>query len=155
MPVEGPGRYRLVGVALVKLLIPGVVVSRTSDWRYDLVMVKLPLPVHSELPVRVQVPVIVFPFSVPVRLNVLPVGFPDVTTKETLPVTTLLELVVTLAFPLSVSPETKHVCVVKKLKLDTASDPSLFTENIVTKSRADASPAPPVSCACQKPLTVV
>jgi len=37
--------------------------------RHDLLMVKLPLPLHPVLPLRVQVPVMVLPFPAPCRAS--------------------------------------------------------------------------------------
>lgn len=42
-------------------------------------MVKVPVPAQPELPVSVQAPEIVFPWSVPVSVSVLPEGFAEST----------------------------------------------------------------------------
>jgi len=54
---------------------------------YTFVMVKVPEPVQPELPVKVQLPVIVFPFTLPVRARVFPEGDPDATVMPNLPLT--------------------------------------------------------------------
>jgi len=46
---------------------------------YIFVIVKLPDPVQPVPPVKDQVPEMVFPFAVPDRVNVLPLGDPDIT----------------------------------------------------------------------------
>jgi len=76
-------------------------------------MVKGPVEAQPFDPVKVQFPVIVFATSDPFSVSVLPDGLPDVTTNLSVPVTVFCELVVTIRVPLSVSPETKHVPVVR------------------------------------------
>jgi hypothetical protein len=51
----------------------------TFDSAYIFVMVKLPDPLQPVPPVKVHMPEIVFPFAVPVRASVLPLGDPDCT----------------------------------------------------------------------------
>lgn len=114
----------------------------------------VPESVQSELPVRLQVPVMVVPFSVPVSVSVFPAGVPDSTVKDRGPVTTLL-VVVTVNVPLAVAPEAKHDPAVMNSMLDMFNDPSPFTVKAVTKLSGDESPLPPVSTACQVPLAVV
>src|SRR5580700_10322392 len=46
--------------------------------RHDLLMVKFPLPLHPMLPLRVQVPVMVLPFTAPCRASWLFVPVEDV-----------------------------------------------------------------------------
>jgi hypothetical protein len=108
------------------------------------------------LPVKFQVPVIVGPVSVPVRVSVFPAGTPDCTVNESGPVTMLL-VVVTFSEPLAVAPDWKQDVLppVMNSMLEMFSEPSPFTVNSVTKLRVAASPTPPVSTACQVPLAVV
>jgi len=117
-------------------------------------MVNVPEPVQSVLPVSVHLPVITVPFSVPVRVSVLPAGVPDCTVNDRGPVTTLLPLVVTFNVPLADDPEAKQLPVVMNSMPDMFNDASPFTENVVIKLSPDASPLPPVSTACQVPLAV-
>ncbi len=83
-----------------------------------------------------------------------PGGVPDCTTNDSGPVTTLL-VVVTISEPLAVAPDAKHAPAVMNSMPDTFNDPSLFTENVVTKLNPEAAPLPPLSTACQVPLAVV
>jgi len=61
--------------------------AEMGDYRYILVMVKLPDPVQPPLPVNDHVPEIVLPFAVPESVNVLPEGEPESTLKPKLPFT--------------------------------------------------------------------
>src|SRR5579864_6135229 len=71
-------------------------------------MVKVPFPVHPELPVSAHVPVMVFPATAPERVRLLPPGDPDSTFIPNLPATLPLKSPLSANDPLSVSPETKH-----------------------------------------------
>src|ERR1035437_6084350 len=84
-------------------------------------------------PVRVHVPVIAFPFTVPISFSVLPLGDPDTTLKVKVPVTLPLKSPVKANDPLSVSPDTKHGPFVEKLNWLTLRVPSLFTTTDVPK----------------------
>jgi hypothetical protein len=100
---------------------------------YIFVIVKVPEPVQPTPPVRDHVPVIVFPFTVPVSVNVLPLGDPDITLKPNWPVTWPLKSPLKANDPLSVSPDTKHGPAVEKLNWLTLRVPSLFTITDVAK----------------------
>lgn len=104
-------------------------------------------------PVKLQVPVITFPFSFPVKVRVFPAGVPDCTVNDKGPVATLF-VVVTLRVPLAEDPETKQLPMVRNSMPETLSEPSPFTVNVVTKLSVEASPVPPVNTACQVPLAV-
>jgi hypothetical protein len=90
---------------------------------YIRVIVKLPDPVQSTLPVNDQCPVIVAPFTVPVRVNTLPLGFPDVTVIPKVPCTFPLKFPVRPKVPVAVSPETKQEEFVEKERLVTFTVP--------------------------------
>ncbi len=111
--------------------------------------------VQSELPVSVQVPVILFPVSVPVRVKVFPEGDPDATVNESGPVTTLSAPVVAVRVPLADAPDTKHGPAVMNSIPVTFNELSPLTVNVVIKLRPEASPLPPDNTACQVPLAVV
>jgi hypothetical protein len=97
-------------------------------------MVKVPEPVQPAEPVRDQFPVILFPFTVPVSVSVLPLGDPDTTLKPNWPVTLPLKFPLKANDPLSVSPDTKHGCPFdEKLNWLTLKVPSLFTTSDVAK----------------------
>ncbi len=113
-----------------------------------------PSPVQPDPPASVQLPVMLFPCSVPVRVSVLPEGDPDSTTKEMPPVTVPAVSVVNVDVPLSVCPDTKQVPVVRKLNCETFNDPSPLTVKFVMKLSTEPSPLPPASTACHKPLDV-
>ena len=100
---------------------------------YIFVIVNSPLPVQPVPPVRVHVPEIVLPFTVPERVSVLPDGEPDSTTKLNLPVTFPLKVPLRVNDPLAVPPETKQGEFEVKLKLLTLSVPSPFTRSDTPK----------------------
>jgi hypothetical protein len=102
---------------------------------YILVIVKVPVP-EQPVPVMVQVPVMVFPFAVPVRLTILPAGFPEFTVNPKVPFTLPLVFPVRVNVPAAVSPETKQGELLAKVKLEMLSDPSLFTTSDVPKVNA-------------------
>ena len=81
---------------------------RSPDVRYILLIVKCPLPVHPELPMSVQFPVIAFPVIVPVRVSVLPPGDPDFTFIPKVPETLPLKFPPNVNAPVALSPLTKH-----------------------------------------------
>jgi hypothetical protein len=114
-------------------------------------MVNVPFPVQPLLPVKVHVPEIVLPFAVPESVSVLPAGDPDCTVKPNVPFTAPLKFPLSVKEPLSVSPETKHGELVLKLKLETLSEPSLFTVKEVPKVKTVALP-PLTSVAFHVPL---
>jgi len=105
---------------------------------YIFVIVKLPEPVQPVPPVRVHVPVIVLPFTVPDRASVLPAGVTDCTVIPNLPATFPLKFPLRVNEPVSVSPETKQVEFVVKLKLVIFSESSLFTASAVPKLKTVA-----------------
>ncbi len=98
-------------------------------------MVKVPVP-EQPAPAIVQVPEIVFPLSVPVRVSVLPAGVPEFTTKPNVPVVLPLTFPLTVNVPLAVWPETKHGELLLKVKFEMVSDPPLFTASVVLKVKA-------------------
>src|SRR4051812_23371045 len=114
-------------------------------------MVKVPFPLQPPLPVRVQVPEIVFPFAVPESASVLPAGDPDSTVNPNFPFTFPLKSPLSVNEPASVSPETKHAESVVKLKLETLNEPSPFTFSEVPKAKT-VELLPLISVAFQLPL---
>ncbi len=124
-------------------------------------MVKVPEPLQSGGPVpptNAQVPVILFPTSVPVRVSEFPAGELEVTTKLMEPSISFPVVVVRLEVPLSVS-ETKQGAFVllagSVLKLNSVmfKDPLLLTvKSMIKPSTApEASPLPPAKVAPHKP----
>src|SRR5215831_15442959 len=120
---------------------------------YILVIVNVPDPVQPELPVRVHVPVIVFPLSAPVRVRVLPAGDDDCTAMPNLPPTLPLKFPAKVKEPLSVS-EAKHGELLAKLKFVMFNDPSLLTAIEVPNAKTGESP-PLIRLAFQFPLMVL
>lgn len=120
---------------------------------YILVIVNEPDPVQPELPVRVHVPVIVFPFTAPVRVKVLPVGVDDCTAMPNLPPTLPLKFPAKVKEPLSVS-DAKHGELVVKLKFVMFNDPSLLTVIEVPKAKTGEFP-PLIRLAFHVPFTVL
>jgi hypothetical protein len=119
-----------------------------------LVMVKVPEPVHPELPVKVQLPVIVFPFTLPERTSVFPVGVPDCTVIPYLPVTFPLKSPAKVNAPVSVWPDAKHGELVVNWKLVIFSDPSLLT--VIEVPKANTGELPPLTrLAFQFPLMLL
>src|SRR3954467_14205382 len=114
-------------------------------------MVKVPFPLQPPLPVRVQVPAIVFPLAAPESASVLPAGDPDCTVKPNLPFTLPLKSPLSVNEPVSVSPETKQGESVVKVKLETLRDPSPLTFSEVPKAKA-VELLPLISVAFQLPL---
>jgi hypothetical protein len=115
------------------------------------------VPEPEQFPVIVQVPVIVFPFSLPDMFRVVPAGS-DCTVNVKGPVTTFVLLVVTTRVPLALPPLGKHepeVSVVKNVRSVTFKDPPLLMVKCVTKLIAPALPPPPTRSADQFPLAVV
>jgi len=88
------------------------------------------------VPFIVQVPEMVFPVAVPVRVIVLPAGVPEFTTNPKVPFTLPLKLLLNLNDPVAVSPETKHGELLVKVKFEMLSDPSPFTTSDVPKLKA-------------------
>src|SRR5579872_1114290 len=117
-------------------------------------MVKVPEPVQLELPVNVQVPVIVFPATVPDRASAFPAGVPDRTLMPNLPFTLPLRSPLKVNEPVSVSPDVKHDEFVVKLKFVKATDPSLLTVIVVPKANTGEFP-PLTSVAFQFPFTLL
>lgn len=117
-------------------------------------MVKVPEPVQVELPLNVQVPVIVFPATVPDRASVLPAGVPECTVIPNLPFTLPLRSPLKVNEPVSVSPDVKHGEFVVKLKFVKATDPSLLTVIVVPKAKTGAFP-PLTKVAFQFPFTLL
>ena len=109
---------------------------------------------HPALPVRVQVPEIVFPLSVPASVSVFPDGDFDWIVIPNVPAVLPLKSPVTPNDPVSVAPFAKHGELVVKLKFETEIDPSplAFKEvpnaNIVVLSL-------PTNVAFQVPFTVL
>ena len=56
-----------------------VIFATNIPTNYPFVIVKLPEPVQPVPPVKDHVPEMVFPFAVPDRVSVLPLGDPDIT----------------------------------------------------------------------------
>ena len=102
-------------------------------------------------PLSVQVPVMVFPFTVPESCSVLPLGDPDTTTKAKWPVTLPLKSPLKEKLPLTICPETKQGEFVEKLKLVMLSVPSWFTKSEVANANSGL-PFASVSVAVQVPL---
>jgi hypothetical protein len=99
-----------------------------------------------------EVPVTV----VPVRVRAFPAGFPEFTVMFNVPVTLLAASVVSVAFPVALTPDTKQALVVRNVKaLKLRAPPPAPTENVVTKSSAPLWPLPPTRDACQLPLADV
>jgi hypothetical protein len=69
---------------------------------YIFVIVKVPEPLQVEVPVNVQLPLIVFPLTLPERVRMLPEGVPDVTDMPNLPVTLPLKFPANVNDPVSV-----------------------------------------------------
>lgn len=153
----GPCR-RSPGASDLRLSRVRVAVSRQEPGPnacsiYILVMVKLPDPVQPELPVRVHVPVIVFPVTAPVRAKVLPVGVEDCTIIPNLPLTLPLKFPLNVNDPLSLS-DAKHGELLVKLKFVMFNDPSLLT--VIDVPNANTGEFPPlVRLAFHVPLTVL
>jgi hypothetical protein len=116
-------------------------------------MVKKPLPAQPVVPANVQVPVIVFPLTVPTSVSMLPAGDWDCTAKLNLPVTLPSKLPPRVNDPVAVSPETKQGEGELKVKLETTSVPSPFTASDVPKANAGLFPLS-VRVAVQFPLTL-
>ena len=132
--------------------LPTAATDRRSIYvTYIFVIVKVPLSLQSVPPTSIHVPEIAFPFTVPVRVSVLPPGVPDVTVNWNLPFTLPLKSPLKTKEPLSVSPDTKHDEFVANLKLLTTSVPSPFTTNEVAKPKT-AFPPVSVRAAVQFPL---
>ena len=81
---------------------------------YIRVIVKWPLPVHPELPARVQFPVMELPATVPFSISVLPPGDPDCTFIPNDPDMLPLKFPLRVNDPVAVSPFTKHGELVEK-----------------------------------------
>src|SRR6202007_1694442 len=96
---------------------------RATHTFYILVIVNVPLPLQPAPPARDQLPEIVFPLTVPVRVSVLPPGEPDRILIPNWPETLPLKFPLSANVPLSVSPDTKHAELVEKWKLLTVRVP--------------------------------
>jgi hypothetical protein len=118
-------------------------------------MVKLPEPVQFELPVKVQVPVIVFPFTVPTRASAFPDGVPDCTVIPNLPLTLPLKSPLKANEPVSVSPDVKHDEFVLKLKFVKVTDPLLLLMLIVVPNANTGELLPLTRVAFQLPFTLL
>ena len=81
-------------------------------------------------------PEIVFPFAVPVRVSMLPLGDPDCTVNWNFPVTLPLTFPLRVNDPVSESPDSKHGDDVEKLKFVTLNDWSPLTLSDVVKLKA-------------------
>lgn len=107
-------------------------------------------------PASVQVPVMVFPFSFPANVSVLPEGEVEVITKLMVPWAVPEPVVVSVEVPVADSVE-KHALLLKlvlKLNCVTLTEPSPLTVKFIVKPRTapDPSPLPPASVALHKPL---
>lgn len=113
------------------------------------VIVKVPDPVHP--PVRIQFPVIVLLFTVPVRTSVLPGGVPDTTLNWKAPML-LLRFPLRTNDPVSVPPEVKQG-VELKVRLPPVTNVLVPCISDVVKVKAGVVSAF-VSVAVQLPVTV-
>jgi len=116
-------------------------------------MVKVPEPVQLELPVNVQLPVMVLPFTLPVRARVFPEGDLETTVMPNLPLAWPLKFPASVKEPLSVSPDAKQGEFVLKLKFEMLIEPSLLTVIDVPKVKAGELP-PLIRVAFHVPLTL-
>jgi hypothetical protein len=112
----------------------------------------VPEPEHPELPVRVQFPLIVLPFTNPESVSVLPEGDWDWTVIPNLPLTLPFKLPLRENDPLSVSDE-KHGEFVVKLKLEIVNEPSALDCKFVANWKTVFC-LPPTSVAFQVPFTL-
>src|SRR5579864_8440899 len=117
---------RLPG-ATPSVAVPEAFGPRPTGAAHIFVIVNVPEPVQPVPPIRVQLPEMVFPLTVPVSESVLPAGVPDVTVMPNEPFTWPLKFPLSVKDPDSVSPETKHDELVVNLKFVTFSDPSALT----------------------------
>src|SRR5579864_8912770 len=101
-------------------------------------MVKVPFPEHPENPVRVHVPVIVLPFTVPWRVRRLfVVGYMVVTVISKVPVTVPLELPPRPKVPVSAVIEGKHGLGEVIVKLVTVTELPLACAKFAEKPKAE------------------
>src|SRR5690348_9247599 len=89
------------------------------------VIVNVPAPVHSELPVRVQCPEMVCPLSIPVSANLFPAGGLDSITIPNWPFGLAARSAFKVTDPVAVSPSAKHGEFVVKLKSEMVRTPLL------------------------------
>jgi hypothetical protein len=118
-------------------------------FHYIFVIVKVPDPVQSAVPVKVHVPVIVLLFTVPCRTSVLPLGVPEVIVNWKLPVIFPLKFPLRTNDPVCVPPEVKQEFDVK-LRFVPVTTVPLFCARDVVNEKVGV----PVSVAVQFPATV-
>src|SRR5208282_5261092 len=109
----------------------------------------VPFPLQP-VPFSFQVPEIVLPFAVPVKISVPPPGVPD-TLNPNVPVTLPLKLPLSVNDPLSVVAATRKKEAEENLKLLMASVPSPFTTSDVPMVKMVAL-VESISVAAQVPL---
>lgn len=129
---------------------------------HDRVIVNVPEPVQAELPVSIQVPVIVDHVVLP-EVSVVPVAVPviDIELPPDCTVNVKFAVLVVVAevtsnVPLAVSPVTgKQGPVVRKLKYVTLSAPLVSTENDVRKLKTPTPASVPINADSQVPFAAV
>lgn len=130
---------------------------------HERVIVNVPEPVQAELPVSIQVPVIVDHVVLP-EVSVVPVAVPvidielppDCTVNVKFAVVLVVVVEVTSNVPLAVSPVTgKQGPVVRKLKEVTLSAPLVSTENDVWKLKTPTPASVPINADSQVPFAAV
>jgi len=130
--------------------------SQNQPTYYTFVIVKFPLPVQAEVvPTRAQVPVIVPPFTVPVKFSAALLPFPEVAVNRNLPDTFPLKFPLSTNEPVSLACEIEQLgSFVVKVKLLTVNDPLLvFSDNEVVNANTGLL-FESVSAAVQFPLTL-
>jgi hypothetical protein len=116
-----------------------------------LVIVKLPLVAQLVVPVRVHVPEIVFPFTVPFRVRVLLFGLPDIRLRPKLPLTFPLKFPLSTNDPVSLVTVNEHASEVKLKLLTVTDDPLPVAVKLVPKAKTGF-PFASVRAAVQLPL---
>jgi hypothetical protein len=116
-----------------------------------LVIVKLPLVAQFVVPVRVHVPEIVFPFTVPFMASVLLFGLPDIKLRPKLPLTLPLKFPLSTNDPVSLVTVNEHASEVKLKLLTVTDDPLPVAVKLVPKAKTGF-PFASVRAAVQLPL---
>jgi len=128
---------------------------RISRATYGWLRVKFPLPEQPETPVRVQVPVMVFPLTVPERVRrLLVVGNMVVTVIPNVPITVPLELPPNPKVPVSAVVEGKQGLGEVIVKLVTVTELPLAWAKFAEKPKA-VLPLASVRFAIQVPLMLL
>jgi hypothetical protein len=105
------------------------------------------------VPVRVHVPEMLFPFTVPFKVNVSLFGLPDIRLRPKLPVTLPLKFPLSTKDPVSLVTVNEHASEVKLKLLTVTDDPLPVAVKVVPKAKTGF-PFTSVRAAVQLPSTL-